>query len=187
MGCAITAIAQDATTHCIVKRPSWSSMSEYYEYLADTYSTSKLFESIFTAPVNHTLWNNSCGTMVSLTLIKAGVKNKIGSRNITVKEGEFKGNYIEPTADRLADWLNNQWGAPEVQFQTDKSMTLKNLQDKIGDRTGVFAFKAKDRKAFGASGHITLWDGTDVIKGSQYDNNAYANGNSGVVLFWELK
>lgn len=187
MGCTITATAQDATTHCIVNRPSWSNMSTYYQYLADNFTTYNLFEAIFEAPVNHLLWNNSCGTRVSLTLIKAGVKDRIGMRDITVKKGDFKDRFIEPAADRLADWLKSKWGAPEVQFKTTTTTTLKDLRDKIGSRKGVFAFKVNDRRAFGASGHITLWNGSNVISGSQYENQAYANGNPGEVLFWELK
>lgn len=186
MGCTITAIAQDKTTHCIVNRPSWKSMSEYYQYLADTFSTYNLFEFIFESP-DHTIWNNSCGTRVSLSLIKAGFIN-IGNRRILIQKGEFIKKRIEPAADRLADWLKSQWGAPEVQFKTSVSTTLKDLRDTIGDRKGVFAFKVNDRRAFGASGHITLWNGYDVIRGPEYESNrAYADGNPGEVLFWELK
>ena len=186
MGCTITAIAQDKTTHCIVNRPSWKSMSEYYQYLADAYDTPNLFKFIFVSP-DHTIWNNSCGTRVSLSLIKAGVKNRVGTRNILIREGILNMRFIEPAADRLADWLKSQWGAPEVQFKTSVSTTLKDLRDTIGDRKGVFAFKVNDRRAFGASGHITLWNGYDVIRGAQYENHAYADGNPGEVLFWELK
>ena len=186
MGCTITATAQDATTHCIVNRPSWINMSTYYQYLADNFSTHNLFEAIFVSP-DHNVWSNSCGTRVSLSLIKSGVRDPIGIRRIKIGKGEFMDKKIEPAADRLADWLNSKWGAPEVQFTTDRSTTLKDLRDKIGSRKGVFAFKVKNRRDFGASGHITLWDGSNVISGSQYDNQSYAEGNPGEVLFWELK
>ena len=187
MGCTITATAQDATTHCIVNRPSWSNMSTYYQYLADNFTTYNLFEAIFEAPVDHLLWNNSCGTRVSLTLINAGIKDNIIGRGVKIQKGEFTKRTMEPAADRLADWLKSKWGAPEVQFETTTTTTLKDLRDKIGSRKGVFAFKVNDRRAFGASGHITLWNGSNVISGSQYENQAYANGNPGEVLFWELK
>jgi len=87
----------------------------------------------------------------------------------------------------LAASLLKLCGQPEIHFKTDGKMGLKDIQNKIEARKGVFLFKVLNMREFGASGHITLWDGLNVIAGKAYQNSTYTDGNPGEVYFWELK
>ncbi|WP_336951658.1 T6SS effector amidase Tae4 family protein [Acinetobacter sp. AS167] len=187
MTCTITAIAQDKTVHCIANRPSWAAVSSFYQDLANTMSTDELFIELFGPDYNRGVFNNSCATRVSVALLHAGVKD-VG-REYNVQYGEFKSKGITVSAVNMRKLLQKKWNSPEVpSFKTEATTTLADLQREIGGRKGVFSFVSSDQRSFGASGHITIWDGTDVIHGtSKYPNQAYADGNLGTVCLWELK
>lgn len=183
MSCEITAIAQDNSVHCIVKRPRWQRVYDYYKELADGYTTGELFQSIFENP-DPNVFNNSCATRVSLGLLNAG-KADVG-RAFLVQKGPFKGKKITTSAQGLMTLLLKEWGKPEVQFTVTKDVTtLKDLKIRIGDKTGVYGLWSNDTRW--ASGHITLWNHNDVVHGAKYTNDAYAGAVSGTVYFWELK
>jgi hypothetical protein len=190
MGCKITVTAQDKTTHCIVNRPSWEVMRKFYQELANTKTTPALFLSLFEEKtIIEFKLDNSCATRVSLALVNAGIKN-LTPGFTTYSEAaykEFKSKRIITSAVNFITWLTKNWGQPEIKFKTDQNTGLQGLKNKIGARKGVFLFKALNTREFGASGHITLWDGLNVITGSSYTNVAYADEYQGEVYFWELK
>ncbi len=186
MGCNIVAVAKDKSAHCIVNRPRWKDTLRFYQYLADNLSTHELFVELFGEDYNRDKFGNSCAARVSLALLSAGVNN-VGS-DYRATHGKFIGTGVTVSAEGMRKLLAKMWGKPEVPiFKTNSTTTLDDLKREIEGRKGVFSFLSSDRKDFGASGHITLWDGNGVISGRKYLNHAYANGNVGDVCLWELK
>lgn len=188
MACKITATAKDKTVHCIINRPGWEDMRVSYQNLANDATTSEVFASLFGSDYNKVTFNNSCAARVSLSLLNVGVNDAGNSFNVMNKESPFRGKGITVSAVKMREFFKKKWGNPEVPiFKTRDTTTLADLQKEIGARKGVFSFVASDPKAFGASGHITLWNGDGVISGEKYANLAYADGNPGSVCLWELK
>ncbi|GLS02953.1 hypothetical protein GCM10007860_00960 [Chitiniphilus shinanonensis] len=161
-------------------------MLSAYQNMAENKSTGELFADLFGPNYDQAIFFNSCATRVSIALLNSGVKS-VGSA-FNIQQGPLKGKGITTSAVGMKNFLKTIWGSPEVpDFKTDATTTLADLQASIGSRTGVFSFVSSDPRAFGATGHITIWNGTDVVRGAKYDNQAYANGNPGTACLWELK
>ncbi len=92
---------------------------------------------------------------------------KLGYRGSLCPHGLARG------ARDLADYLRQQWGAPDLSWATLKDATPP---DEVLGQTGVVAFIALP--GFSGQGHIDLWNDTAAV-GHDY-------WNAQKIFFWKL-
>jgi hypothetical protein len=188
------------TPPCTIKRPKWDDVFEGYPKIVTLKNTNDLldgkntddipalevFSSLFGKDYDQVLFGNACATRLSLGLIKAEMKLK---PEFTIKYGDYKNKGIITSAINMKVWLSRKdvFGNPDVTIKEPNPKQIGDVIKELKDKKGIYImlpYKKGDNafeRNFGASGHVTLWLGSDVIGGHNYIKYAKE------VYFWELK
>ena len=133
--------------------------------------------------------SNACATRVSLGLNNANFRVR---RDFTILTGSMKGKGVILSAIGLKNWLiqGNILGKPDVFISTKEGnykgqqgrVTLKDVQEKIGNRNGIYIIIPFPGCFTVSTGHATLWISSqkDTIGNHSYSQCI------GEVYFWEL-
>jgi hypothetical protein len=120
-------------------------------------------------------YQNACALRVSYALNKSGVN--IPKGKTTVKGEDGKNYYL--SAAELNKWLFSYFGKPDLELS-------KNFKENLNGNKGIYVMipNYPGDQGFGASGHATLFTGTDCIS-----SLCYLNAKRGVyrVYLWSLQ
>jgi RHS repeat-associated protein len=177
-------------TSKIQTRPKWIDVYNNYPMNAtgtDDMSSAEVFKMVFgnqydestkTLKGTNISLTNGCATRVSIALIKCGI---VLPADFLGQAGEFKGKGIVTSAVGLEKKLRESvFGESDEKF--DMSLyTPGDVKAILNGRTGIYIMTPKPGEFVSASGHATIWTGTDVNGGHNYLNSA------SWVYFWELK
>lgn len=145
--------------------------------------------------------DNACATRVSIALTLAGhdikaipkvvsidfnANQEATFKSVTQPSLTMKGKSIITTAKKLKVWLEATYGASDVTLEKAKgNLNYDNLSTKLRRKRGIYLMIAENEKAFGATGHATLWIGSElgcVMGGKEKLYLDHAKS----VHFWEL-
>ena len=118
---------------------------------------------------------NACALRVSYALNKSGVDIPAGKKTF---KGEDKKNYFLG-AIHLHNWMKSYFGDPDI-------TAIKNFESELQGNKGIYTMIPKKPGKFGASGHATLFDGSECIGGIDH---CYLTAEGGVeeIHLWILK
>lgn len=146
------------------------------------------------------LLDNACATRVSIALTLAGhdiksapkasvdfyANQEATFKSVTQPSITMKGKAIITTASKMKIWLEATYGASDVTLEKAKgNLNYDNLSTKLRRKRGIYLMIAENEKAFGATGHTTLWIGSElgcVMGGKEKLYLDHAKS----VHFWEL-
>ncbi|MBI4945231.1 MAG: hypothetical protein HY840_02385 [Bacteroidetes bacterium] len=160
--------------------PSWSSMSTNYPKNSEggDMPASDVYEMVGGQIYNMYLsdpssYANACALRVSYALNKSGVSIPDASGTFTGGDG---GNYFL-SASKLNSWMTSYFGSPNLSVRSNFESSLQGNQ-------GIYIMIPNYPGKFGASGHATLFDGSNAI-----GNHNYYNATGGVyqINLWILK
>ena len=116
--------------------------------------------------------SNACAVRVSHALNMSGVDiPKIEGKTY---EGANGKNYFLAASD-LESWLVENWGDPDVRV-------YDNFDTKLQGNKGIYIMRPRRPVDFNASGHATLYNGSDCIGG-----NCYFNASGGYISYKYLE
>lgn len=218
---AITASSGNISSSITVNRPSWTDM--YRNYPNESISSSAFYPMISKALVELVAekpndWENTCAARMSYALNRSGIK--LPSTGGYSLKGDDGFRYWMRVKE-LKAYMAKRFGTPDISYSPNPvkqiidlntkkitpeiiervNLVKSNFISKIQGKKGIIVF---DVTGWGnASGHFTLWDGSDLVyvgSGSHNDPSSLEyyfwlvrNGiNNKIVqtvqiLFWELK
>ena len=97
---------------------------------------------------------NACALRVSYALNQSGVAIPASKKTF---KGEDKKNYFLG-ATHLHKWMENYFGDPDI-------TAIKDFELQLRGNKGIYTMIPKKPGTFGASGHATLFDGSECIGG----------------------
>ena len=118
-------------------------------------------------------YRNACALRISVSLNKSGVV--IPDVSGTYKGADGKNYFLG--ASTLREWMTSYFGAPDITAK-------KDFESSISGKQGIYIMEPNFPARFGASGHATLYNGTDCIGGHCYFNAG--GGGTYRVNLWTL-
>lgn len=213
---SIIARAGSATASIKPNRPSWADMNK--NYMGESVPRSELYPMISKQLVklhqeNERAWENTCAIRMSYALNRSGVRLP---PETSPKGGTIKGDdafYYWIRVKDLKKYLKDRFHEGDFEHKFQAIKTKDEMQTralavrdsfikKIYGKRGIIVFDVEGWD--GATGHFTLWDGTNLsYAGNGYHNDATTTeyyfwfarfdelGNAAVqtakITFWELK
>lgn len=128
---------------------------------------------------NPTGYANACALRLSRSFNYGGLTITSKATGYKVKGADDK-NYLLRVKDMMA-FVQANFGEPDVRV-------VPNGEDKSSDfsgKKGILIFKVS---GWGdASGHVTLWDGSDCGDHCYFTHPTQPNAKTTEIFFWELK
>ena len=104
-------------------------------------------------------------------------------KNSTVLKGGDE-NWYYYRVRNLKTYLNRKYGNPDFTYTITAKMTAADIQKAITGMQGIIVFHISGWTD--ASGHFTLWDGTQVALGNYFDPDNLDGGTLMSVDIWLL-
>jgi len=145
------------------------------------YSAASLFDFLFKKEreknmIPYSGFANSCATLVSLSLLNAGIRLKPAFK-ITNNETGMMGEPIETSAQKLKDKLLQVLGNPT--YTNRGNTSVNTINEKIGGKTGILICTPCGFSR--CTGHATVWHKDKTLDNTQYHiDNPNAN-----IYFWQ--
>jgi hypothetical protein len=192
----VIAQAGNQTIGIKVNRPSWADMyrnypnesitsKQFYPMISDEYA--KL------ANKPNSNYNNTCAARMSYALNRSGIKlPKNGGGTWLGKDGFYYWIRVR----ELKQFLRNRFKNPDFEYTPQRisvpftneqlrNRTIgirQNILNKIQGKHGIIVFDVDGWSD--ASGHFTLWDGSNLVYVGPGDHN---NPNSTEYYFWLIR
>lgn len=165
-------------------RPNFSNVNNQYPKTSDKNDDmppgqlASLIGGQVLSEFNNGSFQNACAIRLSYALNHSGISiPEIPGKTWKGSDGK---NYFREAA-QLKAWLTQTFGEPDVVLSSDTQTPLQMRQSLLGfHNRGIYLMLPKDRAAFQASGHATLWGGLNAIGGKNY------LGYAGKVFLWRL-
>jgi RHS repeat-associated protein len=167
-------------------KPSWAQLRKNYP----TQSSAELYKAVFgdsyhsdtktlhfgdAKPIDAT---NGCALKISITLLRCGVDFK---GDFLASNGTFKEKGVILSSTSMKKHLTSKiFGAPK-EYDL-KLVTVDDVKKGLSGRNGIYIIIPRPGEFTTAVGHVTLWEGNDVILN---DHNYLEQ--AAFVYFWEFK
>lgn len=105
---------------------------------------------------------NACALRLSIAFNDAGYDLKY-VKDVTYTGGNGKNYFL--SSEKMTEYLPKQFNVSAIASST--SVTLSNFTN----LRGIYFMQPKSPKAFGATGHITIWNGSTCLGGHCYNDH----------------
>lgn len=127
------------------------------------------------------LLNNACATHASIAFWLSGIDIPKKYWDFIASQGDIKNKGFITTAAKFLTYVKTPSALGMYSEEIVQPGTLDAIKKRIGGKTGLYLMIPNSVSVFGATGHVGLWTGYEVL--GTHDYASYAK----VVYFWELK
>lgn len=179
-----------------VNRPSWKDMS--LNYPKENISSTNFYPMISNKYVqlvreNSEAWENTCAARMSYALNRSGIRLPQAPKGGNLV-GDDKFNYWLRVKD-LKAFMQKRFKNPDIAYSPKRvnNTQLAESKERISEVKSNFLSKIKGKKGIlvfevtgwgNASGHFTLWDGSNLLFVGSGDHN---NPASPEYYFWFMR